>query len=90
MESNKLDLDDLYEIFPDDVREELFIRIKESYFQDMIWKNWPKSTKAIVPVIKLLTNLPFQAIILAYLAERNSGRSDLLFAVNFMAQVKIK
>jgi len=44
-------LDDHYRIFPDDVRKDLFIRIRRSYFEDMIWKNWPKATKAIAPVI---------------------------------------
>jgi len=33
------------------VRGDLFIRIRRSYFQERIWKNWPKTTKAIVPVI---------------------------------------
>jgi len=49
-------LDDHYKIFPDDVRGELFIRIKGSYFKDGTWKNWPKSTKAIVPVIMKHSN----------------------------------
>lgn len=56
MDFNTLVLDDLYEIFPDDIREELFIRIKGSYFQDKTWKNWPKATKAIVPVIMKHSN----------------------------------
>jgi len=56
MDSNIIDLDDLSEIFPDDIREELFIRIKGSYFQDKTWKSWPKATKAIVPVIMKHSN----------------------------------
>jgi len=51
MDSTTIDLDDHYKVFPDDVRGELFIRIRGSYFKDMIWRNWPKATKAIVPVI---------------------------------------
>jgi hypothetical protein len=46
-----LELDNLYEIFPHDIRGELFIRIRRSYFEEMIWRDWPKATKAIVPVI---------------------------------------
>jgi len=51
MDSTILNLDDRYEVFPHDLRGELFIRIRGSYFEEMIWKSWPKATKAIVPVI---------------------------------------
>jgi len=51
MDFTTLNIDDNYKIFPDDVRGDLFIRIRGSYFEYMIWRDWPKATKAIIPVI---------------------------------------
>jgi len=57
MDSTTLGFDDSYEIFPDNVRIELFIKIRRTYIQDTTWRNWPKSTKAIVPVIMKHSNI---------------------------------
>jgi Helix-turn-helix domain len=51
-----LESENLNEIFPRDVREELFIKIRRSYFEEMIWRDWPKATKATVPVIMKHSN----------------------------------
>lgn len=89
MDFTTLNIADNYKVFPDDARGDLFIRIRRSYFENRIWKNWSKATKTILPVIMKHSNasgysFPSQTRIAIYSGvTEKSVRQGLVGLQNF-------